>query len=81
VFLEVWPFLEQFWKDEVRGGRADTGVRIGNAGAADVEPFVAAQFGGYSRKGANRLMRERHGAQDSAFDTAFREAFQFREHR
>jgi hypothetical protein len=80
VFLEVWPFLEQFWKDEVRGGPADAGVRIVNAGAADVEPLVAAQFGGYSREGANRLMHERFGAQDSVFDTAFREAFQFSEH-
>jgi hypothetical protein len=80
VFLEVWPFLEQFWKDEVRGGPADAGVRIVNAGAADVEPFVAAQFGGYSREGANRLMHERFGAHDSVFDTAFREAFQFSEH-
>jgi hypothetical protein len=80
VFLEVWPFLEQFWRDQVRGGPADAGVRIVNAGATGAEVFVAAQFGRYSREGANRLMRERLGAHDCAFDSAFREAFRFTEH-
>lgn len=80
VFLEVWPFLDRFWRDEIRSGSDDAGVTLVAAEANELAPFVRAQFGHYSHEGADRLMRERLGARDCKFDAEFRNAFQFGEH-
>jgi hypothetical protein len=78
VFLEVWPFLHEFWKHEIREATGDAGVRLVYAPEGNAwESFVAAQFGRYQREGITRTMHEQLSAQDSLFDVSFRQAFEY----
>lgn len=75
-FLEVWPFVDDFWRHELEG-RSENRLRVVADVQAEDEPFAAAQFGRYSTDGPTRYLRERLGAEAVTYNADWWQQFEF----
>lgn len=77
AFLEVWPFLEQHWRKEVRFLRkpeAKYGY-IDLEHPADLRTFLAARFGNYPEWAMATVLVENFGGKGVSYNEDFRKSF------